>query len=425
MTNDWRSTMNIKSPEEVSPEEGEDVDLSDENLTMGPKDIPEEPPPAFEEPTEPPEDVADIPETPEEPKDDVGDIASDEEKPKKRVWEPITPPDNDMKSLSFRSDKEGIFLDMKRMDIVSGLWIARLYKDGKILDYGQIIIPKDIRDPITYIMELGNAMLDNRSMRYEQEWRAFYDSKRREKEGSQKAKITPEADELKAGEPSKKEPEAEVPEVPEAGPEVGPAPGGDEGLDDLFGGGTPAEEGSEEAEMGEGLLDELLGKGEMEGPAESIEINADVIVEETVDVICETDFDDKIITTAIAVFREGENGKEVLLGQRKSEPAAGQWAMPGGHEKEGETPEETARRELQEETGIESDKLTLIAMRPGDQNRRKRDYVFATVVDSDVVPKPSSDCGALRWVPVTKLPPLAFQDDEYILQSLKEMFVDS
>lgn len=66
---------------------------------------------------------------------------------------------------------------MKRMDIVSGLWIARLYKDGKILDYGQIIIPKDIRDPITYIMELGNAMLDNRSMRYEQEWRAFYDSK--------------------------------------------------------------------------------------------------------------------------------------------------------------------------------------------------------------------------------------------------------
>lgn len=230
---------------------------------------------------------------------------------------------------------------------------------------------------------------------------------------------------MKAGEPSKKEPEAEVPEVPEAGPEVGPAPGGDEGLDDLFGGGTPAEEGSEEAEMGEGLLDELLGKGEMEGPAESIEINADVIVEETVDVICETDFDDKIITTAIAVFREGENGKEVLLGQRKSEPAAGQWAMPGGHEKEGETPEETARRELQEETGIESDKLTLIAMRPGDQNRRKRDYVFATVVDSDVVPKPSSDCGALRWVPVTKLPPLAFQDDEYILQSLKEMFVDS
>jgi len=465
--------MNIKSPEEVSPEDEEEVDLSGENLTMGPKDIPEEPPPAFEEPIEPTEDVADIPEAPEEPKDDVGDMASDEEKPKKRVWEPITPPDNDMKSLSFRSDKEGIFLDMKRMDIVSGLWIARLYKDGKILDYGQIIIPKDIRDPITYIMELGNAMLDNRSMRYEQEWRAFYDSKRREKEGSQKAKITPEADELKAGEPSKKEPE--VPETPEAGPEVGAAPGGEEGLDDLFGGGTPpAEEGSEESEMGEGLLDELLGKEEFEGPAtesvktfreitteydergdhhhirltcvkcgntqtcrcrepkvevqgicqncEEASFEADVVLEETVDVICETDFDDKIITTAIAVFREGENGKEVLLGQRKSDPAAGQWAMPGGHEKEGETPEETARRELQEETGIEADKLTLIAMRPGDKNRLKRDYVFTTVVDADVVPKPSSDCGALRWVPVTKLPPLAFQDDEYILQSFKELF---
>jgi dTMP kinase len=140
--------------------------------------------------------------------------------------------------------------------------------------------------------------------------------------------------------------------------------------------------------------------------------------------ILERDFDDKTITTAIVVFKEGKNGKEVLVGQRKSEPSAGQWAMPGGHEKEGETPEQTAKRELQEETGIDIpiQKLKLIAMRPGDKERSKRDYVFATTVEENTQTTPSSDCNALKWVPINNLPPLAFQDDEYILQSYKALY---
>lgn len=47
-----------------------------------------------------------------------------------------------------------------------------------------------------------------------------------------------------------------------------------------------------------------------------------------------------------------ERQLEVLLIQRKSWPYAGQWALPGGFSKETETLLESAKRELEEETGV-------------------------------------------------------------------------
>ena len=50
-----------------------------------------------------------------------------------------------------------------------------------------------------------------------------------------------------------------------------------------------------------------------------------------------------------------------LLVRRGRPPALGQWSIPGGAQKLGETAEAAARRELVEETGIEAGPLTLIA----------------------------------------------------------------
>jgi 8-oxo-dGTP diphosphatase len=54
------------------------------------------------------------------------------------------------------------------------------------------------------------------------------------------------------------------------------------------------------------------------------------------------------IGVGVLVFREGK----LLLGRRKGSHGAGFWSAPGGHLEFGETPEQCARRETLEETGL-------------------------------------------------------------------------
>ena len=74
------------------------------------------------------------------------------------------------------------------------------------------------------------------------------------------------------------------------------------------------------------------------------------------------------ITACTAVFRKHNGHIEVLVGLRKADPFRGQWALPGGHGDKGETPEQAARRELQEETGVVAPNLTFVR-----SSRERRD----------------------------------------------------
>lgn len=68
-----------------------------------------------------------------------------------------------------------------------------------------------------------------------------------------------------------------------------------------------------------------------------------------------TSFPQRPVLGAIAVvYHEFEGIPSVLLVQRSKAPNAGAWGFPGGHVELGETAEEAAIRELQEETGIEA-----------------------------------------------------------------------
>jgi ADP-ribose pyrophosphatase YjhB (NUDIX family) len=55
-------------------------------------------------------------------------------------------------------------------------------------------------------------------------------------------------------------------------------------------------------------------------------------------------------------------GAEVLLVRRGRAPRLGEWSLPGGAQRLGERAEETARRELREEAGIEVGPLELLAV---------------------------------------------------------------
>jgi len=54
------------------------------------------------------------------------------------------------------------------------------------------------------------------------------------------------------------------------------------------------------------------------------------------------------VGVATIVQRDGK----ILLGKRKGSHGAGTWSLPGGHVDFGEAPEDTAAREILEETGL-------------------------------------------------------------------------
>jgi 8-oxo-dGTP diphosphatase len=64
-----------------------------------------------------------------------------------------------------------------------------------------------------------------------------------------------------------------------------------------------------------------------------------------------------LVGIGVAVLRPDA----VLLARRGRAPALGQWSLPGGAQRLGETAEEAARRELMEETGLSVGALHLVA----------------------------------------------------------------
>ncbi|MCC3861329.1 NUDIX hydrolase [Pseudemcibacter aquimaris] len=54
------------------------------------------------------------------------------------------------------------------------------------------------------------------------------------------------------------------------------------------------------------------------------------------------------------------NGEKILLIKRNKEPKAAEWSIPGGAQDLGETLTECAMREVNEETGIKIENITLL-----------------------------------------------------------------
>jgi 8-oxo-dGTP diphosphatase len=121
----------------------------------------------------------------------------------------------------------------------------------------------------------------------------------------------------------------------------------------------------------------------------------------------------------------GAEDLKILLIQRKGEPFAGQWAFPGGFVEMDETLEQSAKRELHEETGIAQLYLEQLYTF-GDPGRDPRDRTvsvayYALVKLSDHAPKASDDAKAVGWFPAAKPPKLAFDHAKILTVALSRL----
>ncbi len=119
------------------------------------------------------------------------------------------------------------------------------------------------------------------------------------------------------------------------------------------------------------------------------------------------------VTTDVVIFTVRDNDLKVLLVQRRDYPYKDMWAIPGGFVNMSESLEAGARRELEEETGVQDVYMEQLYTF-GDPGRDPRTRVitvayFALVEARQVRPlRAGSDAQDANWFSVYDLPPLAF-----------------
>lgn len=121
------------------------------------------------------------------------------------------------------------------------------------------------------------------------------------------------------------------------------------------------------------------------------------------------------VTVDIVVFRATDKGYCILLIKRKNEPFKDAWALPGGFIEMQETLEESAARELREETGLTGVELHQLGTF-GDPDRDPRGrtitVAYYALDNSNTEVKGEDDAADAQWFPLSSLPsPLAFDHD--------------
>lgn len=131
------------------------------------------------------------------------------------------------------------------------------------------------------------------------------------------------------------------------------------------------------------------------------------------------------LTVDCVVFGLDAEHLKVMLIRRAIPPFQGEWALPGGFVRPDESLEETARRELQEETGIT--KIFLEQLYTfGEVDRDPRDRIvtvayYALINLSSQIISATTDASEAHWFPVNALPKLAFDHDRIFQTAMQRL----
>ncbi len=130
------------------------------------------------------------------------------------------------------------------------------------------------------------------------------------------------------------------------------------------------------------------------------------------------DYPRPAVTVDCVVFGVDEEDLKILLVRRGVPPFMGRWALPGGFVREEEDLPSAARRELQEETGLEKVFLEQLYTF-GDPGRDPRGRVisvayYALVKLGDHRVRAATDAREARWFAAGDVPRLAFDHDRIL-----------
>jgi ADP-ribose pyrophosphatase YjhB (NUDIX family) len=106
-----------------------------------------------------------------------------------------------------------------------------------------------------------------------------------------------------------------------------------------------------------------------------------------------------VVGVGVVVWRDGR----VLLVRRGRPPRLGQWSLPGGAQRLGETVEAAARREVAEETGLALDRLELLTVvdlvehDPSGAVRYHYTLVDMVAAAAPGEPRAGDDAAAVAW----------------------------
>lgn len=113
------------------------------------------------------------------------------------------------------------------------------------------------------------------------------------------------------------------------------------------------------------------------------------------------------------------SGWKVLLIERGHEPYKGKWALPGGFMEWGESCEQAAARELEEETSLKNVELKQLGVfsKPGrDPRGTIVSVAFWGVVDERAAAQArgGDDAARAEWFDLERTPPLAFDHGDIL-----------
>ena len=131
------------------------------------------------------------------------------------------------------------------------------------------------------------------------------------------------------------------------------------------------------------------------------------------------------LTVDCVVFGMDDEDLKVMLIQRDLPPFEGEWALPGGFVHVDETIDEAARRELEEETGLEKVFLEQLYTFGGvDRDPRERVvsvayYALVNLIDHRV--QAATDAREAAWFTANDVPSLAFDHADILAVALERL----